>query len=67
MDGASSSERSSRELHSPSDLTISREQGQLQNDTQKLAPPKGETLDREQDPFGNEDNAAMKYKTMTWW
>ena len=67
MDGASSSERSSRELHTPNNITINREQCPLQNGNKNLAPPERETLDREQDPFGNEDNAAMKYKTMTWW
>lgn len=67
MDGVSSSERTSRELYTPSDATISREQGPLQNGTKDLASLERETSDREQDPFGNEDNAAMKYKTMTWW
>lgn len=67
MDGASSSARTSQEHHTPSDVAISREQSPLQNGTKNQVPLEGEALYGEQDPFGNEDNAAMKYKTMTWW
>lgn len=71
MNDASSSYRPSRysgDSHS-GELPVNREQDQLLNDT-KIAPPPQEargTPDTEGDPFGNENNATVKYKTMSWW
>ena len=67
MDGASSSDRSSRDSHG-GELPPIRVREPLHNDT-KIAPPPeaGGTSDAENDLFGNEDDAAVKYKTMSWW
>lgn len=71
MNDAFSSDRSSRysgDSH-PGELLVNREQDPLRKDT-KIAPPPqeaGGTPDTEGDPFGNENNASVKYKTMSWW
>lgn len=71
MNDASSSDRSSRHFGDshPGELPVIREQDQLRNDTKIAAPPQEArgTPDTEGDPFGNENNAAVKYKTMSWW
>lgn len=34
-------------------------------DEEKKIPDDGPTI--EDDPFGNEENAEVKYRTMNWW
>lgn len=65
MEPTTSQPKPVRESHLSDDTAIDQEMENLQ-DVSKLPSTEIVTLDR-QDPFGNESNAPVKYKTMVWW